>query len=249
MKSPTYNINCQSSFLISKQVSVSVQGISPTRNLTQSQINPVNVFNLGAFFNHCRLSANVTNPWSFLWVNTDPWILSLTCRLWDCLAQVHIFIQNKSGFIQNVWNPQPFFWNKKWRKGELIYRRKRKEGMAIKGRGKEGRETHGRTAWQMKERKRREKHGNRKRKSEWEQEKEQRRQCVANRGLGHHLRWIKTGITMKVRRSYFPSSSSLLLLFTHPPPVLSSTDTNHWLSLVLLFFAYWDGSHQKVVWK
>lgn len=47
----------------------------------------------------------------------------------------------------------------------------------------------------------------------------QKRQCVVNRGMIRHLRRIKTGTTIKVRRRYLPSSSSLLipLLHSHPP--------------------------------
>lgn len=37
-----------------------------------------------------------------------------------------------------------------------------------------------------------------------ERETEQRRQCVVSRGLSRHLRQIKTGITIKVRRSKPP---------------------------------------------
>lgn len=46
---------------------------------------------------------------------------------------------------------------------------------------------------------------------EWEQKSEQRRQCAVNRRLSRHLRRIKTGITIKVRRRYLPSSLLNLL--------------------------------------
>lgn len=55
-----------------------------------------------------------------------------------------------------------------------------------------------RKRWKGRERRERARVGRR----EWEQ----RRQCVVNRGLSRHLRRIKTGITIKVRRRYLPSS-------------------------------------------